>query len=69
MRVICCNTACWKKRNTNQQAKHKLLDHLLLKAEVFRGFIPIDKNFVRSSLKLNSLSGDRSKGFKEPTNN
>lgn len=41
----------------------------LLKAEVFYSFIPLDENSVKSILKLSSLSGDRSKGFKEPTNN
>lgn len=70
MRVICCNTACWGKKPENkQQTKHKLLDHPLLKSEVFYSFIPLDENFVKSILKLSSLSWGGSKGFKEPTNN
>lgn len=34
------------------QTKPKLLDHPLLKAEVFHSFIPLDENFVKSVLKL-----------------
>lgn len=55
-----------QKQTTNQT---QIIRSSFVESRSFLQLYSLDENFVKSILKLSILSGDGSKGFKEPTNN